>query len=78
MFYYVTSWATHWSVSLADEEEVDFEGFLRILRSESLEGLSGNLDQYESRFPRPASSENLAAPGSAHAEFGIQLEPVKE
>ena len=41
----------------ADEEEVDFEGFLRILRADSM----NSLDQFEARLPRPASQDALAA-----------------
>ena len=39
----------------ADEEDLDFEGFLRLLGSES----QGELDQYDARLPRPSSYHAL-------------------
>lgn len=39
----------------ADEEQLDFEGFLRLLQANQQE----ELDQYDARLPRSASKTNL-------------------
>ena len=44
----------------ADEDEVDFDAFLRILRSEN----PHSLDQFEARLRRPSSSDSLASLGA--------------
>ena len=36
---------------LTDEEEIDFEGFVRIIRASSADSLD-NLDQYDARLPK--------------------------
>ena len=67
---YTTNLMKHRSVLLcksclccnSDEDEVDFEGFLRILRVDSTDSLD-NLDQYDARLPRPMSSDMLAGLG---------------
>ena len=41
----------------ADEEELDFEGFLRLLQANQQE----ELDQYDARLPRSASHTALAS-----------------
>ena len=44
----------------ADEEEVDFDAFLRLLRS----GTPDSLDHFEARLRNPASQDSLASMGS--------------
>jgi hypothetical protein len=44
----------------ADEEEVDFDAFLRLLRAET----PNSLDHFEARLRRPTSQDNLATMGS--------------
>ncbi len=42
-------------VRATDEEEIDFEGFVRILRASSADSLD-NLDQYDARLPKTSDS----------------------
>lgn len=51
---------------VADEDEVDFDAFLRILRSET----PHSLDQFEARLRRPSSSESLASIAASEAAHG--------
>ena len=52
----------------ADEEEIDFEGFIRILRAGSADSLD-NLDQYDPRLSNHLSPRaELTRDDSEHSE----------
>ena len=52
----------------ADEEEIDFEGFIKILRAGSADSLD-NLDQYDSRLSNHLSPRaGSACDGSGHSQ----------
>ena len=53
----------------ADEEEIDFEGFIRILRADSEDSLD-NLDQYDARLAKtPTHSANCLGDDSHHSQM---------
>lgn len=53
----------------ADEEEIDFEGFMRILRADSEDSLD-NLDQYDARLAKtPTHSNNSLGDDSRHSQM---------
>lgn len=57
------------SSCFADEEEIDFEGFMRILRADSEDSLD-NLDQYDARLAKtPTHSGTSLGDDSGHSQM---------
>jgi hypothetical protein len=56
--------------AFADADEIDFEGFLKMLKIESI----GNLEQYESRYVLSQSQHGA----EAYASRSFSLDPVEE